>query len=265
MGVDGWEKIRPYVERVLSGERVEYETMLTYSKGGPRVVHVVYTPEKEGEEVVGWIASVTDITEFRRIEKQLQIEKVEKLAAAGQLAASLAHEINNPLSAVINVLYLLAARSDLDPTATELVTVANNEVARVSRIVKQSLSYYRVGMVAKEVNLAALIEESLQVFSDKFQRAGIAISKKITRETSIIGFADEVRQVVDNLLVNAVEATQAGGRLTLCLRQSRSWKNRNELGARLTIADNGSGIPQAFLAKIFEPFFTTKAEKGTGL
>jgi len=263
MGADGWETIRPYVERVLHGERVEYETLLPYRAAGPRQLHVVYTPEKDGHEVVGWFASVTDITEFKRVEKQLQ--DVEKMAAAGKLAASLAHEINNPLSAVINVLYLLAARSDLDPAATDLVSVANKEIARVSRIVKQSLSYYRVGMVAKEIDLPELMEESLQVFSDKFQRAGIAISKKIALGTSIIGFADEIRQVVDNLLVNAVEATQRGGRLTLCLRRSRSWKNRSEPGARLTIADNGCGIPKACLAKVFEPFFTTKAEKGTGL
>jgi PAS domain S-box-containing protein len=263
LGVDGWKTIRPYVERVLSGERVEYEILLPYAVAGSRQLHVAYTPERNGHEVIGFFASITDITEFKRVEKQLQ--DVEKMAAAGKLAASLAHEINNPLSAVINVLYLLATRSDLDALAANYVAIANNEVARVSRIVKQSLSYYRVGMVAKEVDLAALIEESLQVFGDKVQRNGIAIRKRIKPGTTVIGFADEIRQVVDNLLVNAVEATPQGGRLTLCLRQSQSWKNRNQPGARLTVADNGCGIPQAYLSKVFEPFFTTKAEKGTGL
>jgi PAS domain S-box-containing protein len=263
MGVDGWEMIRPYVERVLRGERVEYETLLPFAAAGPRQLHVVYTPEKDGQEVVGWVASITDITEFKRVEKQLQ--EMEKMAAAGQLAASLAHEINNPLSAVINVLYLLGSRSNLDPDSTGLISIANNEIARVARIVRQSLSYYRVGMVAKEVDLAVLIEESLQVFSDKFQRGGVAITRRITPGTSIIGFADEIRQVVDNMLVNALEATPAGGVLALRLRQSRSWKNRSEPGARLTIADNGCGIPKVYLAKVFEPFFTTKAEKGNGL
>jgi PAS domain S-box-containing protein len=263
MGPDGWETIRPYVERALRGERVEYETLLPFATAGSRQLHVVYTPERDGQEVVGWVASVTDITEFKRVERQLR--EVEKMAAAGQLAASLAHEINNPLSAVINVLYLLAGRTDLDANTTGLISIANNEIARVSRIVRQSLSYYRVGMVAKEVDLSALLEESLQVFSDKFQRGGIAIGKKIVPGTTVVGFADEIRQVVDNMLVNAVEATAPGGNLTLCLRQSRSWKNRSELGARLTIADNGCGIPKAYLARVFEPFFTTKAEKGNGL
>jgi signal transduction histidine kinase len=203
--------------------------------------------------------------QLEREKQTAHLQEVEKIATAGKLAASLAHEINNPLSAVINVLYLLAGRSDLDPASTGLISIANNEIARVSRIVRQSLSYYRVGMVAKEVDLSALLEESLQVFSDKFQRGGIAIGKKIAPGTTVVGFADEIRQVVDNLLVNAVEATPPGGRLALCLRQSRSWKNRSELGARLTIADNGCGIPKAYLARVFEPFFTTKAEKGNGL
>ena len=80
-----------------------------------------------------------------------------------------------------------------------------------------------------------------------------------------MGFADEIRQVIDNLLVNAVEATPRGGRLTVGLRHGRSWKNRSELGARLTIADTGCGIPESDRSKVFEPFFTTKAEKGNGL
>jgi PAS domain S-box-containing protein len=263
IGRDAWETLRPHIERVQNGERVEFETLVSYAAAGPRHVHVVGMPEKVGEDVVGWVGAVTDISEFKRIERQLQ--DVEKMAAAGQLAASLAHEINNPLSAVINVLYLLGRRSDLDPAATAMISTANNEIARVTRIVKQSLSYYRVGMVAKEVDVAALIEESLQVFGDKLQFADIAITKKLTPGTSIIGFADEIRQVIDNLLVNGVEATPRGGRLTLSLRQSRSWRDRNELGARFTIADNGCGIPKDYLARVFEPFFTTKAEKGTGL
>jgi PAS domain S-box-containing protein len=263
IGVEGWETIRPYVEQVLRGERVEFETVLPFAAAGPRHLHVAYMPEKEGQEVVGWVASVTDITEFKRVEKQLR--EVEKMAVAGQLATSLAHEINNPLSAVMNVLYLLTGRSDLDPEAASLISTANNQIERVARIVKQSLSYYRVGIVAREVDLSTLMEESLQVFNDKFQRACIAISKKIMPGTSIIGFADEIRQVVDNLLVNSVEATSRGGRLALHLRSSRCWKNRSQLGARLTIADNGCGIPNAYLAKVFEPFFTTKGEKGNGL
>jgi PAS domain S-box-containing protein len=263
MGPDNWGAIQPHVERVLRGERVEYEMLLPNTEAGSAHLHVVHTPERDGQEVVGWVSSVTDITEFKRVERQLQ--QMEKIAAAGKLAASLAHEINNPLSAVVNILFLLKDGSGLDAESQGLIAKATEEAARISRIVRQSLSYYRVGIVPQEVDFSALVEQSFQIFNDKFERAGIAIVKEIEPGTSILGFADEIRQVADNLLVNAAEATPRGGRLTLRLRHSRNWKNRSEQGARLTIADNGSGIPKAYLARIFEPFFTTKAEKGNGL
>jgi PAS domain S-box-containing protein len=264
MGAEAWEKIKPYVERVLRGERVEYEMARPFPAGIP-YVHVGYTPEQDASgEVVGWVASVTDITEFSRVEKQLA--KVEKLAAAGQLAASLAHEINNPLSAVTNVLYLLTTGSNLDERARRLADTGANELERVARIVRQSLAYYRVGTTAKAVDLGASVEESLQIFGDKFRRAGVDVRKKITPNTLMMGFPDEIRQVVDNLLLNALEATPSGGRLSVGVRWSRDWKKKEgEGGVRLTIADSGQGIPKEQLAKIYEPFFTTKAERGTGL
>jgi PAS domain S-box-containing protein len=264
MGAEGWEKIRPYVERVLRGERVEYEMRLPFARGGAHYIHVAYTPERgPSGEVVGWVASVMDITEFKRLEAQLQ--KVEKLAAAGQLAASLAHEINNPLSTVTNALYLLKVHPDLDDEAMEMVKTAGSELERVARIVKQSLSYYREGTTPKELDLGASVEESLQIYGEKFQRSGVEMRKKIVLKTWMMGFPDEIRQVIDNLLLNALEATPGGGRLAVRVRWSRDWKNQRQGGVRLTIADSGQGIPKEQIAKIFEPFYTTKAERGTGL
>jgi signal transduction histidine kinase len=225
---------------------------------------VVYTPERNcAGEVVGWVASVTDITESKRVEKQLA--EVEKLAAAGQLAASLAHEINNPLSAVTNALYLLQTSSNLDKESRSLTDLAANELERVARIVRQSLAYYRVGASAAEVDLGASVEESLQIFGERFQRAGVHVRKKIIPRTLMVGYPHEIRQVVDNLLLNALEATPSGGRLGVAVHWSRDWKNASQGGVRLTIADNGQGIPSDQLARIYEPFFTTKAERGTGL
>src|ERR1051326_3763372 len=203
------------------------------------------------------------MTEYKRVEAQLH--KVEKLAAAGQLAASLAHEINNPLSTVTNAPYLLKTRPDLDGSASTLAKTAASEVERVTRIVRQSLAYYRVGTISKEVDLAASVEESLQIYGEKFQRAGILVKKKIIPSAPIIGFPDEIRQVIDNLLLNALEATPRGGRLGVSVRWSRDWSKPGQTGVRLTIADSGQGIPTSQRAKIFEPFFTTKAERGTGL
>jgi len=135
----------------------------------------------------------------------------------------------------------------------------------VARIVKQSLSYYREGSTRQPMDLTALAEDSLQVFSEKIRHAGIEVTKKLTPDTTIVGFADEVRQVIDNLLLNAVEASPNGGRLIVCVRPSRDWRNLAQAGARLTIADTGNGIPSESIARVFEPFFTTKPEKGTGL
>lgn len=263
LGVETWGKISTYVERGLRGERVEYEMVLPLP-AGPTYVHVAITPERGlSGEVVGLVASVTDITEFKRVEKQLA--KAEKLAAAGQLAASLAHEINNPLSAVMNVLYLMTTGSSLDETTRNLVNTAAKELERVVRIVRQSLAYHRAGATAKEVDLGSIIEESLQIFGDRFRRAGVHVRKKITPKALMMGFPDEIRQAIDNLLLNALEATPRGGRLAVGVRVSRDWKNEKHDGVRLTIADSGQGIPKDQLARIFDPFFTTKSERGTGL
>ena len=109
------------------------------------------------------------------------------------------------------------------------------------------------------------MEESLQVYGRKFERAGIQVSAKIKSKVLMMGFPDQIRQVIDNLLLNALEATPSGGRLAISVRWARDWKKKDKSGVRLTIADSGQGIPKEQMAKIVEPFFTTKAEGGTGL
>ncbi len=211
----------------------------------------------------------TDITARKELEQTLReqeekLRRIEKLAAAGQLAAALAHEINNPLTSVTNCLYLLERNRDLSQEAKGLATTAASELGRVTRIVRQSLSYYHVGTVPEDLDLSAIAEESLQVFSDKLQRAGIKVVKRLIPGAKISGFAEELRQVIDNLLLNAVEASSSGGRLVVSVRLSRDWKD-GKRGVRLTIGDTGCGIAKENLSQIFEPFFTTKPEKGTGL
>jgi signal transduction histidine kinase len=108
------------------------------------------------------------------------------------------------------------------------------------------------------------VEESLEVYGEKLERAMIHLTKRLDGGT-ILGFPDEIRQVIDNLLLNAIEATPGGGRLDIHVHPSVDWKNRNRRGVRLTIGDSGSGISPDTLSRIFEPFFTTKLQKGTGL
>lgn len=264
MGEAGWKMIEPYVQRVLQGERVEYQTPLPFTGGGRRQIHVVYTPERDSNgQVIGWFASVQDISAFKAVEEQLR--RAEKLAAAGQLAASLAHEINNPLESVINALYLLESDRELSPGARDMVRIASQETSRLTRIVRQSLSYYRVGVVAKAFDLGLLVRESLEILRDKAQRNGIELRSKLGGANPMMGYPDEVRQVIDNLLINAIEAMPKGGSITVSARRCRSWGREESHGTRLTIADTGTGIAKENFARVFEAFFTTKSDKGTGL
>lgn len=223
-------------------------------------------------EIVGLVVVFRDITERKQAEaaareQQERLRKVEKMAAAGQLAASMAHEINNPLSSVTNSLYLLEKHANLDESARFFVTTAATELARVSRIVKQSLSYYRVGTTPRDLNLGEIVKESLKIFSEKIQKARIELKPRIQNSAVLLGFADELRQVIDNLLLNALEAMPRGGSLGISVHDSFDWSrsHRHRKGVRLTIADTGCGIPKEHRWRIFEPFFTTKDEKGTGL
>lgn len=222
----------------------------------------------DGEE--GIVCYFRDIstrvrTHLKNHEQEERLRRVVKLAAAGQIASSLAHEINNPLTAVTNALYLLSEHASLSPAAKELVVTATGELTRVSRIVRQSLSYYRSGAVVSEVDLVNLLEQRLSGLAEKCAAAGIAVVKKTIPKASMAGFADEICQVIDNLLMNAVEAMPAGGRLTAGVTMSRTWSNHNQMGIRLTIADTGLGIPRENLQSIFNAFFTTKPEGGRGL
>jgi len=230
-----------------------------------------------GAGVVCYLRDIADEVRARFAirENEERLRKMERMAAAGRLAASLAHEINNPLSSVTNVLYLLELDLALDAAKRNLVETAMAELARVSRIVQQSLSYYRSGAKPHDVNLSDVVNDSLQIFGNKFLRNGIVIGPKVRGECSVFGIADEFRQVIDNLLLNAAEAMPKGGRITISVRPSRAWSGARENGrretgvrengVRLTVADSGAGIPEEIQGRIFEPFFTTKAEKGTGL
>jgi signal transduction histidine kinase len=201
--------------------------------------------------------------------QQERLHRVEKMAAAGQLASSLAHEINNPLSSVTNALYLLETRAGLDESARAFVTTAVTELDRVSRIVKQSLSYYQVGTTPLDVDLGVIASELLQIFSGKFRRSGIELKWKARTGAELVGYPDELRQVIHNLLLNAVEAMPGGGCLGVSVHESFDWihyrRKGDRRGVRLTISDSGHGIPKPDRAMIFEPFFTTKPEQGNGL
>ena len=261
------ENVRVWRHSIDTGEPFHCEHRCRRADGSYRwhLSHAVPMRDRDGN-ITMWIGSNTDIQSVREQEERLL--KTEKLAATGQLAASMAHEINNPLSSVTNALYLLENQAKLDETARMFVNIAATELARVSRIVRQSLSYYRAGTAPHDVDLSAIVNDSLQIFSEKLTRQGIELKHKVADGARLVGFPDELRQVIDNLLLNALEAMPGAGRLSISLRESCDWTHdlRHRRGVRLTIADTGCGIPKGQVrARIFEPFFTTKPEKGTGL
>ena len=260
------------LERIRRGEAVEhYETVRQCKDGQPLEMSLTVSPIADGHgRIVGASEIARNITERKRAEaaareQEQRLRKAEKMAAAGQLAASMSHEINNPLETITNVLFLLKQDSNLNEAARSLVTTGASELERVSRIVKQSLSYYRVGTIPHALDLSNIVKQSLQIFGDKLHRAGIILKSRLHDGTFLSGFPDELRQVIDNLLLNALEAMPQGGRLSVAVHKSVDWRHRSVQGVRLTIGDSGCGIPKQYRSRMFEPFFTTKSDKGTGL
>jgi PAS domain S-box-containing protein len=246
------------------GERIDHFETVRVRKDGSLVdLSLTISPVRDSAgRVTGASKVARDITDQKRTNERLR--RVEKMAAAGQLAASLAHEINNPLSAVTNALHLLKRDLSLNQRAHTLLELTSTELARLSRIVKQTLSYHRVGSAPQSVDVGKLISESLEVFAGKLRQSGVELATKIQPNTLLQGFPDEIRQVIDNLILNAIEAMPKGGRLLISVHNSLNWRS-NKTGVRVTIADTGYGITREVRSRIFEPFFTTKTDKGTGL
>jgi signal transduction histidine kinase len=217
----------------------------------------VYSPEK------GFFVAIFDvITERKRAEEAMI--RTEKLAVTGRLAATMAHEINNPLEALTNIVYLLG-QSLTDASTREYVEVMEKQLQTISHITSQTLKFHREAGRPAEFELAGLIAELVEFYQPKAKQHGVIVVTRLDAKAKIIGFSGEIRQVISNLLLNAIEATPKDGRVTLHLYESCDRHDSNWRGYRVSIADTGVGIDAQHRARIFEPFFTTKGEKGTGL
>jgi PAS domain S-box-containing protein len=214
-------------------------------------------PTKEGLSVY-----FRDITERKKTEEALL--RSDKLASVGRMAATIAHEINNPLAAITNTLFLANMEAE-DPTAVRrLLDVADDELKRIAHITRQTLGFYRESTVPIEVSVSAVMESTLDLMKSKIAARQASIKKDWDGETEVTAVAGELRQVFSNLLSNSLDAIDEGGKITVRIRSGPDFK-RGGRWVRVTMADNGRGIPAASLPRIFEPFFTTKGTVGTGL
>ena len=213
---------------------------------------------------VRWVGLIVmDASDRKRSEEALR--KTEKLAATGRLAASIAHEINNPLEAITNLLYLLSNHADLVEPARSYVEMAEHEVRRISEITQQTLRFYRQSTLPARTKLSELLDSVLSLHQGRLRNLGIKVEKKYDSTTDLYCFAGELRQVFANLIGNAIDAMPAGGRLVIRARRSRDWSCPEKLGVRFQVADTGYGMTREVQKHIFEPFFTTKEVTGTGL
>lgn len=211
------------------------------------------------------VTVLRDLTALRKVE-QLKVERrmleIEKFAATGRLAATIAHEVNNPMEAIKNAIYLLAGA--VPENAMPVYNILKSETERVARIVRQMLGLYRNTEQVKPVNVNTIIEDTLLLLNRQLQRSNVEVISDLRPLPDAVIAADQIRQVLSNLVINAKDAMPNGGRLRI---RSRHVPGEDQLHGcvRIMIADTGTGIPRELVRTIFEPFVTTKGEKGTGL
>lgn len=220
-----------------------------------------YLNPDQPREVRQVAAFLVDRTKQKQSEEVLR--RTEKLAVAGRLAASIAHEINNPLAAVTNCLFLVQ-HTELTEEGRAYLEMAQKELDRVAQITVQTLRFHRQASRAIESDLQELAGTVLALFESRLKQQGITVERQFRAGTSLLAFEGEIRQVIVNLLGNAIDATVSGGRILIrTILATEATLNRK--GIALTIADEGTGISPESLKHLFEPFFSTKGITGTGL
>ena len=257
-------KIKKWRQCVESGEPYENEYRLRGHDGAYRhfLSRAVPVHNDDGQ-IKHWLGSSTDIHDQKLAEEALR--RSEKLATAGRLAASMAHEINNPLAAVTNLIYLILQDQSLSPIAREQLETADQELARVAQITKQTLRFHKQSSWPAPADPAVVMESVLSLFARRLDQSAIIVERRYRPVPRLYCFSDELRQAFAALIGNSLDATPEGGQIFIRIRTGNSWTGNGEAGVRVTIADTGAGIHSDVKRHIFEPFISTKDDTGTGL
>jgi PAS domain S-box-containing protein len=227
----------------------------------PAVVSVTALRDAQNA-IIGYLLIGTDNTARKQAEEALL--QGEMLASAGRMAASIAHEINNPLEAVMNTLYLVRTTADLPEQAREYLDIADGELMRVAHITRQTLGFYREFTEATSNSVSALMASVVDLMQAKIKSTGTTVTQRCDVGLQVMGVAGELRQVLANLLTNSLDSIGRSG--SIVLRGSASINpDDGRRRVRITVADCGHGMGAATMKQIFDPFFTTKGSVGTGL
>ncbi len=252
------------IREALRGEREVVAILKNYRKDGTGFWNeLALSPIRNRDGALTHVVGIQmDVT--ARVEFEAALRQSEKLAAVGRLAASIAHEINNPLESVMNLLYL-ARESDDGEELKSYLSQADKELQRVAQITSQSLRFYKQSTKPQAIRCADLLGGVLDLYSGRMVNAGVKLEVRERMTESIVCLESEIRQVLSNLVRNAIDAMQgAGGRLVVRSREATEWRTGVH-GVVLTIADTGSGISAETMKSLYTAFFTTKGIQGTGL
>jgi two-component system, chemotaxis family, CheB/CheR fusion protein len=260
-------EIDDILKRLRRGEKLEhFETNRQTKDGRILDVSLTISPIRNADgEITAASTIARDITQTKLAEEALR--NSERLAVAGRMAATIAHEINNPLEAVTNILYILAREEALSEKGRQYMKAADEELRRVAQITRTTLGLYRERDTAiLPLNICDLLDSILVLYNRRLQSLGVHVEKRFDSGGTIMGVAGELRQVFSNLIANAIDALNVSGtKLIVHVRNVRQWSGSGRRGIGVSIGDDGAGISQKTRANLFQPFFSTKKEKGTGI
>jgi PAS domain S-box-containing protein len=217
----------------------------------------------EAGQIQRWLGSSTDVEDRKLAEHALR--RAEKLTTAGRLAASMAHEINNPLNAIVNTLYLALQDQELSESTRSLLQSADEELARVGQYVTQTLRFHKQSTAPSDADLGEIMDSVLSMYAPRFRSSSIRLERQYRTHERLRCFSSEVRQVFANLIGNALDATGEDGLIQVRVRTARTWTEPAIRGIRVLVADTGAGIPRELRDQLFQPFVSTKELTGVGL